>query len=154
VVPRGLLEIAIPIRIDRRTKGLVVGQVATAARAAAVAVTDRVDRAEGGRSQSHHDGRVLAHRVRDTLATPDPGRDELEGVVSVDLGARRATHGATVAACHQEYASGLASRDHARKELAGVGVDALLPAAQANRVRAPAHANCSATSASAETGPT
>src|SRR5581483_5649712 len=85
VVPHGLLEIAIPIRIDRRTKSLVGGRMADAARAAAVAVADRVDRAEGRSGQSHHHCRVLAHRVGDALATSNPSGDKLEGVVSVDL---------------------------------------------------------------------
>src|SRR5579884_947358 len=113
VVPRGLLEIAVSIRIDRRTKSLVVGQMATAAWAAAVAVPDRVDCAEGRSGQSHHQSRVLAHRLGDALATSDPGRDELEGVASVDLRTRRATRDATVAACDQEHASRLTGSNYA-----------------------------------------
>ena len=72
VIPRGLLEVAISIGVDRDTQNVFVGEVAAAARAAAVTVTDCVDGAEGGSRQSHHHGRVIAHRLWDALATRTP----------------------------------------------------------------------------------
>src|SRR5579862_599016 len=73
VAPRGLLEVAISIGLDRRTQNVVVGEVATAARATAVTVSDCVDGAEGRSSQRHHHRRVFADRLRDSLATTHAG---------------------------------------------------------------------------------
>jgi hypothetical protein len=77
---------------------------------------------------------MLTHRLGDAFAASDAGGDELEGVAPVDLRARRAARGATVAAWDQQHAPWLACSDYAREELARFGVDALVPAAEANRV--------------------
>jgi hypothetical protein len=133
VVPRGLLEVAVRIRIDRRAQNLVMLDVPATARATTVTVPNRVGGTERRSGQRHHYRRVLAYRLGNALATSHARGNELERISSVDLSAGRAARCSPVAARNHEDTARLARRLDPRQELARLGVDAFVPTAEANR---------------------
>ena len=90
-----------------------------AARPAAPRLPVRAERArvhgpEARRRQGHEHRRVPAHGVRDALAAPQAGADQVVGVLAVALRARRADRLAPVPARLAEHAVGLGlGRPHA-----------------------------------------
>jgi hypothetical protein len=96
-------------------------------------LASRVDRPEARRGESNEQARMASDSLREALATAKPGGDELPGVRTVDLGTGRAAARAAVAACLEQDPVRLIVGREALADLAGLLVDLLDLADQADR---------------------
>ena len=95
--------VVVALRVQRGAEGWVVLRVVASA-AAAAAAGPVVDGAEGGGGEGGEDAGVLGDVSGRALAAAQAGRDEVVGVLAVDLGAGRAAGRAAVVAADEELA--------------------------------------------------
>jgi hypothetical protein len=79
---------------------------------------------------------VAGHRLRHAFPASETCCNELKGVVRVELGAGLATRRAPISARDEQHAARLTCGHYACEQLSGLGVDPLVPAPQADRMRA------------------